>query len=126
MRCLHIRFDNLSGTSCTVTGASVSADCGALRERCAPMLALDVREGRLALDEIPSPMNGAVRSVLIQLGGLEPEIRVVPMGKPRVCVPRNRGRKKGKGRGRWTWSPEQRAKLAETKRKWWADRRAAR
>ena len=121
MPCEHIRFDNLRGTQCGVTGVSVTADCGSFAgERCAPMLALDVREGRLALDEIQRPMNAAVRSVLIHLGDLEPEAPPLPLGKPRTYAPRNRGK------GKWKWSPEQRARMAETKRKWWAARKAAR
>jgi len=121
MPCEHIRFDNLRGTQCGVTGVSVTADCGSFTgERCAPMLALDVREGRLALDEIQRPMNAAVRSVLIHLGDLEPEAPPLPLGKPRTYAPRNRGK------GKWKWSPEQRARMAETKRKWWAARKAAR
>lgn len=123
MSCEHIQFDNLCGNSCKITGASVTADCGSFTgERCAPMLALDVREGRLDLDEIDRPMNAAVRAVLIQLGDLEPEPPPL-LVKPRTYAPRNRRRK---GKGKWQWSPEARARQSERQRQWWAERKAAR
>ena len=125
MPCPHIRPTGFEEYSCAITGASVDLDCGDFTgERCAPMLALDVRDGRLTLDEIMRPMDKAVRSVLIQLGELEPEVPPLPLGKPRSYVARNRRRRQGKGK--WKWSAEQRARLGETKRKWWAQRKAAR
>ena len=99
---------------CGISGVSVEGDCrSGARNPCVPLLARAVHEGRVAIEEVSPGERDAVLGLVARLRGEE----YVP-----AFVERQRRKADRRARG-WTWTSEQRARMSEVKRQYWAERR---
>ena len=99
---------------CGISGVSVEGDCDSLSGGlCVPLKALAVHKGRVAIEEVSAGERDAVLALVARLRGEE----YVP-----AFVERQRRKADRRARG-WTWTSEQRARMSEVKRRYWAARR---